>query len=236
MIIAHRGASAHAPENTIAAIQKTLEMGCNAIEIDVQLTKDGQVVVIHDYTVDRTTNGSGYVEEFTLEEIKKLDAGSWFDAKYNRERIPTLDEVLDIVPKGTFVNVEIKNLIHHQGIIEKKVVDIIRKHSRMDDVVISSFDHYILRNLRDYDDEIKIGVLIYANIIEPLSYIEEKGFKAYSIHPTEEYTTGDFVKKCHEMGYKVYVYTINDQKRAKKVKDMGVDGIISNFPRVLQGE
>ncbi|SCY89713.1 glycerophosphodiester phosphodiesterase [Alkaliphilus peptidifermentans] len=233
LVIGHRGASAHGPENTIAAFKMALEKGCSGIELDVQLSKDEEVIVFHDYVVDRTTNGSGYVKDMTLKELKSLDTGTWFDESFVGERIPTLEEVLQAIPKGVLINIEIKNLLIHQGKIEKKVLDLVIKYDRMKDVIISSFDHYVLKNIRDLNKEIKIGLLIYANIIEPWSYIRIHNLDVYSIHPTEEYLSKGFVKDAHAHGYKVFSYTINCPDRAKEAYEMGVDAIFSNYPEII---
>ncbi len=122
LIIGHRGASGYEPENTLAAFKKAMNMGCHGIELDVQMTKDGELVVIHDHTLDRTTTGTGYVAERELKELQLLDAGSWYGSQFEGNRIPTLDATFEIIPKGTLVNVEIKNELRDQRAIEKKSI------------------------------------------------------------------------------------------------------------------
>lgn len=233
-IIAHRGASGYAPENTLAAFKKALDQNCTGIEFDVQMTKDGEIIVCHDYTVERTTNGSGHIKNLTLAEIKELDAGLWFDKKFAGEEIPTLEEIFEIVPPGVLMNIEIKNLAAERRDIEKEVVDLVVKHGRIDDVIISSFDHLSLKTVREINKHIKIGVLLYAYLLDPWSYIKAHDFDAYSIHPAEEYLHKDFVKEAHEHGYKIFCYTVNDKETANAMYKMGVDSIFSNYPDILK--
>ena len=232
-VIAHRGASGYAPENTLAAFKKALEKNCTGIEFDVQMTKDGEIIVCHDYTVDRTTNGSGHIKNLTLTEIKGLDAGSWFDKKFSEEKIPTLEEVFEIVPSGILMNIEIKNLAKERREIEQKVVDLVIEHNRIDDVIISSFDHLSLKTVREINRDIRIGILTYSYLLDPWDYFNKHNFDAYSIHPAEEYLTETFVKKAHDNGYKILCYTVNDKVTAEVMKKMGVDFIISNYPDIL---
>lgn len=232
-VIAHRGASGYAPENTMAAFKMALKEEIYGIEFDVQMTKDGEIIVCHDYTVDRTTNGTGHIKNLTLKEIKELDAGSWFDRKFEREKIPTLEEVLNIVPEEVLINIEIKNLAAERRPIEQKVIDILIKNNRIKDAIISSFDHLSLKTIREINKDVKIGVLLYAYLLDPWGYIKKHNFDAHSIHPAEEYLNTDFVKKAHENGYKVYSYTVNDLETANELKKMGVEAIISDYPDVI---
>ncbi|QVK18901.1 glycerophosphodiester phosphodiesterase [Mycoplasmatota bacterium] len=232
-IIAHRGASGYAPENTLAAFKLALEQKCDGLEFDVQMTKDEEIIICHDYRVDRTTNGTGHIKDLTLSELKTLDAGSWFDKKFTGEKIPTLEEVFEIVPPGILMNIEIKNLAKERRDIEQKVVDLVLKHNRMDDVIISSFDHLSLKTVREINKDIKIGFLIYSYLLEPWTYFKKCGIDAYSIHPAEEYLNEDFVLNAHKNNYKILCYTVNDKNTATTMDKMGVDAIISNYPDIL---
>ena len=149
VIFAHRGASGEAPENTLAAFKLGLAQGCDAFELDVHLSKDGQIVVIHDGTIDRTTDGLGAVNEMTVEELKAFDAGSWFDEKYRGERIPLLEEVFDITPGHIIINIEIKG--SYNGQLEPALIDLLKKRDRLDTVVISSFDWKSLRYIKELE-------------------------------------------------------------------------------------
>src|SRR5690554_5174035 len=147
-IIAHRGASNIAPENTMIAFQKAYQIGADGVEFDVHLTRDGKPVVIHDERVDRTTNGIGYVKSLTLSEIKKLDAGSYFHPNYSEEKILTLEETLDLVKNFKIINIEIKNnLLEYKG-IEEKVTNIIRDKKMEQKVICSSFNHFSMLKIK----------------------------------------------------------------------------------------
>lgn len=233
-VIAHRGASGYAPENTLAAFQKAFDTNCDGIEFDVQMTKDGEIVVCHDYSVERTTNGKGYIKNLTLAQIKELDAGSWFDERFRGEKIPTLEEVFKLIPSGILMNIEIKNLALERSNIEQKVVDMILKYNRIDDVIISSFDHLSLKAVREINKDIRIGVLTYSYILDTVGYIKKHEFDAYSIHPSEEYLNQPLVKEAHDNGYKIFSYTVNDREIAELFENMGVDAIFSNYPDILQ--
>jgi glycerophosphoryl diester phosphodiesterase len=186
IIIAHRGASKHAPENTIAAFRKALELGAEGIELDVHLSADGHLVVIHDEKVDRTSNGNGWVKEKTLEELKALDFGSWFTQEFKGEAIPTLDEALELLQPWTgIINIEIKGgSILYPG-IEKEVVKKIEKFKLEDKMIISSFNHYSLVEVKKLNPKIKTGILYVSGLFEPWEYA--KRLDAYAIHPLYNY-------------------------------------------------
>ena len=141
-VFAHRGASGYAPENTIVAIKKAIEMKADGIEIDIQLTKDGKIVVMHDWKVDRTTTGRGYVYELDYDYIKTLDAGQWFTKDFIGETVPTLEEVLDILPKDMMLNIEIKDTARHHTNIEEKMLEVLKKYpDKFENIIVSSFHH-----------------------------------------------------------------------------------------------
>ncbi|MDQ0896529.1 glycerophosphodiester phosphodiesterase family protein [Paenibacillus sp. V4I7] len=141
LVIAHRGAKGEAPENTMAAFRLGLEQGCDAIELDIHLSKDGEIVVIHDDTMHRTTDISGKVNELTLAELKQADAGRWFHEKYAGERVPLLEEVFDLVPANIMINVEVKYSYGRK--LESALVELMRRKNRIHNVVVSSFDHKV---------------------------------------------------------------------------------------------
>ncbi|HHW48137.1 MAG TPA: glycerophosphodiester phosphodiesterase, partial [Clostridiaceae bacterium] len=160
VVIAHRGAPKHAPENTIAAFRKALELGAEGIELDVHLSADGHLVVIHDEKVDRTSDGKGLVKEKTLEELKALDFGSWFSKEFKGETIPTLDEVLELLKSWTgIINIEIKGGSVFYPNIEEKVVRKIEKLKIEEKIIISSFNHYSLVEIKKLNPKIKTGIL-----------------------------------------------------------------------------
>lgn len=234
MIIGHKGTSAYAPENTLASIRKAVDMGVKCIEIDVQLTKDKEVVVIHDYTLDRTTDGKGWIKEKTLKEIKTYSAGSWFGTEFIEEKVPTLAEVVKVLPKDVWLNIEIKSIARERGNIEERILDIIKGHGILDRVIISSFDHVSLLKFRGLDQDIKIGLLIYAYWIHPWEMIEQSGIMPYSIHPAIEYLDEAFVAEGKKRGYKVFPYTVNTKDEYLYAMKLGADGVFSDYPDLAE--
>ncbi len=219
-IIAHRGASAYEPENTLRAIKRALELNAKMIEVDVRLSKDGQIVVIHDDSVDRTTNGKGYVENLKLEELKKLDAGKG-------ERIPTLQEVINAVRNKAILIIEIKVLK-----IEDSLVKIIEKEGIEKEVVITSFYHPILRKIKELNPTIKTGVIFKCHPVKPVDLALNAN--SDSLFPEHKYVSEEMVKEAHENDLKIYPWTIDDPNRANQLIEMGVDGIVTNKPDLLK--
>ncbi len=238
LVIAHRGASGVAPENTMAAFERAVEMGADMIELDVHATKDGQIVVIHDAVLDRTTTGSvrGSVVWRPLEEIKTLDAGSWKGAEFAGEKVPTLHEVLSTFKGRTKVLIEIKA----KG-IEDKVVEIIRETKTEDDVIIQSFDVEAVRRCRNLLPQVPAGVLFSAPLLFGKSSFGEKvistalDVNADFVAVDQGGVTPELVGMARENGLGVFVWTVNKTKDMTKMIQLGVDGIITNHPDVLIG-
>lgn len=229
LIIAHRGASAYAPENTMTAFEKALQMGAGGIELDVQLSSDGQLVVIHDEKLDRTSDGRGWVKDRTLEELKALDFGSWSSAGFAGEKIPLLEEVMDLLKQqDILLNIEIKTGIVPYPGIEQKTADIILKYNMQDRVIVSSFNHYSLVEIRRLQPEIKTGVLYMAGIYEPWKYAA--GVGACAIHPLFYNVQAQIMEGCKENGISVNTFTVDQPEMIRKVALAGVDGIITNVP------
>ncbi len=232
-IIAHRGASGYAPENTLAAFEKAVGMNAHGIELDVQMSRDKELVVIHDYEVDRTTDGIGKVRQHTAEELRGFDCGSWFDQSFKDQRVLTLEEVFQKMPEDLLINVEVKNQAKYKDEIAEKLVTLINRHKRRDQVIISSFDHDVLKEIHDMKCGIRLGVLLYANLVEPWAYLKGMATEIHSIHSALEYTDSAFIKSAQEQGFKVYVYTVNSRADAQYLQDSGVDGIITNYPDIM---
>lgn len=230
--IGHRGAAGHAPENTLSSFQKALELGADTLELDVHLSKDGELIVMHDPRVDRTTNGNGYIKDLTVEELKKLDTGKLFEA-YQGERIPLLQEVFDLLKgKASFV-IEIKNgPIFYPG-IEGKLVQLIEKNDLVDDVIVIAFYHPSLKRVKEFNPKIKTGILFVGAFIDPWAVAEQVG--ADTLHPMYEYVTEEMVVEAHKRGYAVYPWTINEPAQQEQWHKYGVDGIISDYPDSLSG-
>ncbi len=230
LIIAHRGFSAIAPENTVSAFKLAIRSKADMIELDVQLTKDGTPVVIHDTKVDRTTNGTGKVKSFYLWVLRELDAGSWFDPKYKDEKIPTLEEVLNFVNGKLPINIEIKS---SAAKAIEKIIAIIYELNMNEKVLISSFNPRILRKVRKLTEEIPTGFLyhypVYFNIPKTLERLSSVVF----IH-NFKFTNTKLVEKIHNAGFKIFVYTVNKPNDIRKVINLGVDGIITDDVRTAK--
>ncbi len=229
LVIAHRGASAYAPENTLSSFRKAILLDADGIELDVHLSRDNHLIVCHDEKVDRTTNGIGYIKDMTLKEIKKLDAGSWFNKSYCNEKIPTLNEVLDLVSgKDIIINIELKlgPLLYKN--IEQKVVESIRKHGLENRTIISSFYHKSLLNVKKINPNLKTGMLYVSGLVKPWEYA--KKIKADAIHPLYYNITPSLVKTCLTNGIKTTPFTIDNLEDTSKMIQSGVYAIITNYP------
>ena len=216
--VGHRGARAYAPENTLTSFKMALEIGVDAVELDVRKTRDNQIVVIHDADVKRTTNGEGLVNDLTLKEIKGFSAE-------NGEKIPTLEETLDFLDKKVKVFIELKEV----G-IEEQVLSIVRKKGLETNVVIVSFLEDALKKVRGLDKDIETG-LIYAKHSNPLKAALD--LKANYLLALYRFMHSANVEKAHECGLKVVVWTINDLQEVEEYAKKGVDGIASDKPDIL---
>ncbi len=219
--IGHRGACGYEPENTLKSFRKALELGTDIIELDIRLCKTSEIVVIHDETVDRTTNGQGYVAALSLTELHSLDAGKG-------QRIPTLKEVLRLINKKIQINIEIKDPLTVEPLAQMLTEYISKRHWRYDHFLVSSFDHTCLKKLHELNPEINIGILITK--IPPGLKTLARQLNAYSINISKDYITPAFTKQMQARGHKIFVWTVDNYKTINKMKKMGVDGIASNFP------
>ena len=227
--IAHRGSSGSYPENTRLAFEKAIEAGAGMIERDCRLSKDGHVVVIHDYRLDRTARAKGFVRGKTLKQLKKLDVGAWLKKSFKGQRILTLEEILGIVSNKVEVNLEIKSALRGPLGIELKVLFIVSHFDYLERTIFSSFDYQSLRRLRELAPDVRIGVLYGAGIKDnPFQAARE--MNAYSLHIQREFATPHFLEEVRELGLKSCVWTVNEAKEMEKFLSLGVDGIISDFP------
>lgn len=232
IVIAHRGAAGEAPENTLAAFQLALEQGCDAFELDVHLSKDGQIVVIHDFSVDRTTSGQGAVNQLTVEEMKQFDAGAWFNPTYAGERIPTLEEVIAMTPAHIQINVEIKGGIG-QG-MEEKLVELLRRMNRTASIIVSSFHFDCLRTLNQLEPSLRVGLLYDLNLKDYALLPKAAGVDAYSLHPLFMRLEAEAVRAAVAQGVAVFPWTVNGEEGMAAMLEMGVSGIITDFPGKLR--
>lgn len=236
--IAHRGASGHAPENTMAAFDKAVEMKADYIELDVQMSKDGHLVVIHDTTVDRTTNGTGRVKDLTLQELKQLDAGSWFAPEYAGEKIPTLEEVLDRYRGKIGILIEIKEPSLYPG-IEEKVAKALKERNMHQPnngkIIVQSFDHESMQKFHQLLPSIPVGVLLshsrYKNGVTDEDLASFATYATY-VNPSQLLVDAELVQRIHSFGMKITPYTIQTQDEANRMIAAGVDGIITDFPEL----
>ena len=246
VVIAHRGASSVAPENTLVSAEQGIAYGADMIELDIHLTKDGEVVVIHDHLVDRTTNGTGAIADMTLAEIQKLDAGSWKDPKFSDQRIPTLDEFLKLVNGRATVLIEIKSNDKelYEG-IEKKTLDIVEANNAQSWIAYQTFHPKVIDHFLALDPDCPIYLLIVGRMpLFPIYYDDAVRWgspfkrwksKVLGINPNTKFATKSFINKAHKNGFKVFSWTANEDEEIERLKTNGADGIITNFPQKLTG-
>ena len=229
-IMAHRGASGYAPENTLEAFDLAVKMGAYGVELDAQLTRDGEIVVAHDETIDRVSEGSGYIADMTLSELKKLRFNKTFP-EYKNATIPTLREVFELLgPAGLYVNVELKNsLIDYEG-LERKVIELASSMGVLDHVLFSSFNHYSLLRVKEIDSSLYCGLLYEATPVRAWEYAARLCMDA--LHPqfASLLVPGDLCEKAHEAGLQVNPWTVNSEDDLRAVIKKGADHIISNYP------
>ena len=228
---AHRGFSGKYPENTMLAFEQAcLVKGCDGIENDVHLTKDGEVVIIHDEELDRTcVNGKGWIKDFTLADLQKFDVSYIYSGKCEVQRIPTLQEYFDLVKKYDIIsNIELKTGVLEYSGIEEKVYDLIKKNNVQDKVIISSFNHHSVLRFKKLAPEIECGLLSDSWLINAGEYVKKSGVECY--HPIFNNMTDEFVKDLKDYGIKINVWTVNEESDIREMLRAGVDAIIGNFP------
>jgi len=241
MVFAHRGAKKYAPENTIAAFRLAVEQGADAIELDVKLSADDQVMVIHDQTVDRTTNGKGKVNQLTHEELKQLDAGSFFHPRFSSEQIPTLDEVFESVGKKIFINVELTNYTSTGDRLVPLVAEIVKRHNVQNSVMFSSFEPENLRIITKLLPDVPVGLLADVGLKGARNRSAEfLDISPRIIHPYLTDVTPRFMARERERGRRVHVWTVNFEVSLRRLKKLGVDGVFTDDPvkalRVMRGK
>jgi len=232
---AHRGASAAAPENTLVAFELAAELGADGIELDVQLSRDGEVVICHDFNVDKTTNASGRVSDFTLSALKQMDAGSWFGEEFAGETIPTLDETIERVGSRLLLNVELKTGAIRANGLEEKVGDIIQKRDFHSRVIVSSFNPFALLRMHRVDPRIDLGLLHAPDL--PF-YLRDPWLRHLipfqAMHPERKMADEAYMRWARKRGYRVNVWTVDDPDEMRRLISLGVNGLMSNKPDVLR--
>ena len=239
LIIAHRGASGYAPENTLASFAKGVEMGADMVELDVHLTKDDSVVVMHDYNVQRTTNGKGDIEAMTFPELRQLDAGSWYNSAYQNEKVPTLSEVLKLVNGRAKVLIELKWPAKglYKNLVEK-VAAVVRDCGAESWVILQSFETAYLKDISRLEPHLKQEQLVFGkSALLPVyfdrsirlgQFVPQK--EAGSVNIFYMYITPSLLEKMHKLDKKVYAFTPGKESDFRKLISMRVDGIITNYP------
>ena len=231
LVFGHRGAKAYAPMNTIPAFELAAEQGADGVELDVHRSKDGHVVIVHDFTVDETTDGSGTVTEMTLAQLKELDAGSWFGEGFHGVRIPTLDEVFEAVGERLLINVEIKSNMQDTDGVEQVVADVIANYEMAQRVIVSSFNPLALQRFREIMPEVPIGWLYTEDSLKSTrAMMQALDLQYEAEHPHHEMIDLDYMSWARGRGYRVNTWTVNDPARAAELRDLGVDAIITDNP------
>jgi len=232
-VIAHRGISAKAPENTLAAFRMAARAeGIDMIELDVRLTKDNEVIVLHDRTLQRTTTGNGAARKYTLKEIQEYDAGSWFHPSFSSERVPTLRQVLEELGDKLWFNIEIKSDLFHREsreFLAQQVLNVVRDTSMLHRVLFSSFDHALVAAIKQKEPQSYTGILynLYSDFLFfPSTLVKRVNADALvcARHELRDWMLND----VHKNGIAVYVYTLDSEKHTERLMQLGVDGVMSN--------
>ncbi len=237
-VIAHRGGSHLAPENTLAAFQNAINLGVDMIEIDVEQTSDSVVVVMHDSKVDRTTNGKGSVDSLSFNYLRTLDAGSWFDKSYENEKVPTLDEVLDLINGKVKLLIEIKEGSERYPEIEQRTVDAVRSYNAYSWVIVQSFNKKAIDRVRRLDKGIKTFYLLGNNFDKYYTKLRsdndselKAAYDGIAVHYSKLNSAS--VDSVKQFGLEVYTWTVDEIDEMKRMMNAGVDGIITDSPDIL---
>lgn len=230
---AHRGASAYAPENTLEAFRLAAEQGADGVELDVQLTRDGKLVVIHDETIERVSDGTGYVKDYTLKELKKFHFNK-LHPEYKDAKIPTLEEVYTLLkPEGLTINVELKtSVIRYEG-IEELALDLAKAMGMEDRIVYSSFLHSSLVRIKKLNPAAKTGILYSDGWINVPKYAQKIG--ADYLHPSMNHLKSEkLIKKCRDKNLGLHVWTVNEEGFMKYLIGHKIEAIITNVPDICR--
>jgi glycerophosphoryl diester phosphodiesterase len=231
LVIAHRGFSGGAPENTLAAFKKAIDLGVDMIELDVLLSKDGQIVVIHDDTLNRTTNGKGRVTDYTLDELKQLDAGSWFGTQFSGEKIPTLKEMLELTRGKMFLNIELKkgDLGRYTMMdLADRSLQEVEEVGMLNQVVFASFDPSAIDRILEKNPKIPVALIYSQSWTFPQEVTGGRSISVLSC--SGKVLTQTNISKTHQRGMKVIAWTLNTEEHMQHFLNMGVDGIITDYP------
>jgi glycerophosphoryl diester phosphodiesterase len=234
-IFAHRGSSAYAPENTLAAFELSVAQNVDAIELDAKLCADGEIIVFHDQTLERTTNGIGKIIDHPLSTLKELDAGSWFDTRFESETIPTLGEVFETVGDKLFINVELTNYASPRDSLPYKVVELVTQYNLQKTVLFSSFNPLALWKVQKLLPEVPVGLLALPGFRGAWARSRFGNIVPHqALHPEVSDTDLYMIKFQHRRGCRVHVWTVNMQEKMRQLFKWGVDGIFTDDPLLAQ--
>ncbi|HEX3021087.1 MAG TPA: glycerophosphodiester phosphodiesterase [Lachnospiraceae bacterium] len=233
LVWAHRGASGYAPENTLVAFQKAIELGADGIELDVQMTKDGELVIIHDETVKRVSNAKGWVKDYTFEEIRKLNVNKKFP-EYGEVVIPTLEEVYSLMlDTDLTINVELKNGIVFYDNLEESIIELTKRMGLWERVTFSSFNHYSVMKLKKLDPFTQVGFLYEDGYIDMPDYALKHGVCA--LHPAlYNLQYPDLIRDCKDKGIAIRTWTVNGIEEMRMLCENRIDAIITNYPDIAR--
>jgi glycerophosphoryl diester phosphodiesterase len=241
-IIAHRGANKHYPQNTVPAFKKAVELGADGIETDVHLTKDGEVVICHDYTIDGTSNGIGDINQMMLAELRQYDFGSYIGEQFTGIQIPTLTELLEVVRGLEIINIEIKPPRDHSMLVVEKTLALVEQFGLTEKLLISSFDCNVILAAKEMDSRIRTGMLYSISEAEtphleellddPIAFV--KPYRADALHPFFMMMNEDYIAEAHAAGLKVNPWTVNPTETVKCLLDLGCDGVITDIPDIAR--
>ncbi|WP_051633478.1 glycerophosphodiester phosphodiesterase [Bacillus sp. UNC41MFS5] len=228
---AHRGASAYCPDNTMSSFRKAVELNAEMLELDVQLTKDGEVIVYHDFYLDKKTNGQGFVHKHTLAEIQQLDAGSWFSEKFSGEKIPAFEEVLAWSKDKIWLNIELKQMEHLHEPLAQKVVQLVESYQMEEQVQIMSFNHASLVEVRKHSKEIITNVISASRLVNPVEYL--RSMEAQVLNAPIFQLSPSLVDELHLHGFYVHGSMSDDLHVWQTILEWGIDAMDTNIPDVM---
>jgi len=232
ILFAHRGDLAHAPENTLPSFQQAIAKGADGVELDAKLTADGHVIVIHDTTVDRTTDGKGKIPSFTLEAIRKLDAGKWFNEKFAGTKVPMLEEVFELIGRDKMINIELTNYATPRDGLVAKVCELIKRHNNQEQILFSSFFSANLKAAEQILPQVPRGLLAMPGFVGLWSRSFGFTFGEYqALHPHISSASREQVQRAHRLNRRVHVWTANTTEEVSRLKEWGVDGMFTDDPQ-----
>jgi len=238
LIIAHRGYSARFPENTLASFEAAAAAGAPMLELDVTLSRDRQVVVIHDDTLERTTSGNGRVSDHSLSALQELDAGSWYDSRFAGQRIPLLEQVMDALLPGTMINVEIKVSAFEDSppadAIERQVLALSRRFGALEKILVSSFEMRFLERLCSAEPSLRLAWISEVPL-DDTTCRRLEALEAFSWHPDFKILDAEQVGRAHARGLRVFPWTVNSQEESRELFALGIDGLITDDPVRIAG-